>query len=567
MSRSVQGLKAVVAAITKPGAPFELLENEGSGSGSRRYKNAHRTLRNVYEASLGFGERPFIVYEEERYSFAQTYQLASALADKMHNQLGVEKGDRVAIAMRNSPEWVVAFMAITSIGAIAVPLNSWGEAEELEYGLTNSGAKLVFADQRRLELLNNRLSALGVKAVAVRVESGLRDDVLDWASLVDDVDAQMPEVEVQPDDLAMIMYTSGTTGRPKGAASTHDAMTQGLMNGLAAGALAASQHPKAVAAATERGDQPATLLTLPLFHVSGLFAGVLMSLVSGSKVVMLYKWDTGKALKAIERERVASLTGAAKMIWDLLEHPEFANYDLSSIMNLQSAGAAQPATLVGDIQAHFPDNFFGTGYGMTETNAFATVISGPAYHELKHSAGLALPVVELKICDEEGNTLGTGEIGEVCMKGPMVVQEYWGNPDATENTIINGWLHSGDVGYIDEHGLLFICDRKKDMVIRGGENIYCAEVEAVINTHPDVEECAAFGVPHERWGEELAVAVRLKDSAGVSVDALKALVAEHLAHFKVPEYVFFAVEPFPRNPMHKIQKHLVRDTFLAELGR
>jgi long-chain acyl-CoA synthetase len=254
------------------------------------------------------------------------------------------------------------------------------------------------------------------------------------------------------------------------------------------------------------------------------------------------------------------------MIWDLLEHPDFNQHDTSSIFNLTGVGAAQPETLVKDILTSFPDNFAGTGYGMTECNMFATLNTGPTYLENKNSVGLPYPVTDIKVIDDQGNTLPDGEVGEICIKGSTLIDGYWGKAEATEETIVDGWLHGGDIGYVGENGLVYICDRKKDVVIRGGENIYCVEVEAIINAHTHVDECAVFGVPHERWGEELAVTLKLKDGAELSTEGLQEHVASHLAKFKVPAHVVISEQSLPRNAMQKVLKHEVRREYLEKLA-
>lgn len=565
MSQSIAAYKAVFHGMGQEGGQFEMQDAVVKGITYRSFKNAPPSLKAVYDNSLSHADSPFLVYENQTLSFKDVYSLASGVATQLLETYGVKKGDRVALAMRNCPEWVIAFMAITSIGGIAVALNSWGEADELEYGLTDSEAKLVFVDSRRLELLSDRLSALDVQAVAVRVDTPLPEGVSDWSELASS-GAAMPEVEIQPEDHAYIMYTSGTTGRPKGAVTSHWAAGQAIMCGALAGMSVASQHPKTIENIIARGKAPAIMLSLPLFHGSGLITVIFNALMGGTKVVIQSKWNPKEALELIERENVGTLSGAAKMIWDLLEHPEFDQYDTGSIFSLTGVGAAQPQTLVRDILAKFPENFAGTGYGMTECNMFASLNTGPTYLENKDSVGLPFPVTDIKVIDEEGKTLAVGETGEICIKSPTLIDGYWGNDKATQETIVDGWLHGGDVGYMGENGLLYVCDRKKDIVIRGGENIYCVEVEAVINAHTEVDESAAFGVPHERWGEELAVCLKLKEGSRLSEDELKSHVSGHLAKFKIPAHVFISDESLPRNAMQKILKHEVKKQCLEKLA-
>ncbi len=566
MSNAIDAVKTVFAGLTRPGAQFELEETTIQGITYRSYKNAPATLPQIYRESLAFGEQPFLVYEDRRYTFKDAYSLASKVASQLIDQFDIKKGDRVAIAMRNLPEWILAFMGITSAGAIAVPLNSWGGRDELEYGIEDSGAKVVFTDARRLNHIVADLAEMDVRAIVVDDEAASQNDhVTTWQSLVSGPAIEMPDVGIDGKDPAFILYTSGTTGRPKGALSSHWSIGQALTSGSVAGMTMATQHPESVQAAMKRGHAPAVLLALPLFHGSGLHTVVLSALRQGTKVVIQSKWDAKKALELVEREKVATFSGAAKMIWDFLEHPEFAQHDTESILNLTGVGAAQPEALLKDILSEFPLNFLGTGYGMTECNMYASINMGPMYLENRDSVGLPFPVTEIKVIGENGEDLAIGEVGEICIKSPAMVEGYWGKEEETAKVLNDGWYCSGDVGYLDEKGLLYVCDRKKDMVIRGGENIYCAEVEALINEHPAVVESAAFGVPHDRWGEELAVAIHLQPGEELSGDELQDYVAASLAKFKVPTHVVFAEQPLPRNAIQKVVKQEVRDQYVDEL--
>ena len=424
----------------------------------------------------------------------------------------------------------------------------------------------MFTDAHRLNHIVADLVEMDVRAIVVDDEAASQNDrVTTWQSLVSGPAIEMPDVGIDGKDPAFILYTSGTTGRPKGALSSHWSIGQALTSGSVAGMTMATQHPESVQAAMKRGHAPAVLLALPLFHGSGLHTVVLSALRQGTKVVIQSKWDAKKALELVEREKVATFSGAAKMIWDFLEHPEFDQHDTESILNLTGVGAAQPEALLKDILSEFPLNFLGTGYGMTECNMYASINMGPMYLENRDSVGLPFPVTEIKVIGQNGEDLAVGEVGEICIKSPAMVEGYWGKEEETAKVLNNGWYRSGDVGYLDEKGLLYVCDRKKDMVIRGGENIYCAEVEALINEHPAVVESAAFGVPHDRWGEELAVAIHLQPGEELSGDELQDYVAASLAKFKVPTHVVFAEQPLPRNAMQKVVKQDVRDQYVDEL--
>ena len=566
MSNAIDAVKTVFAGLTRPGAQFELEETTIQGITYRSYKNAPTTLPQIYRESLAFGDQPFLVYEDKRYTFKEAYSLASKVASQLIDQFDIKKGDRVAIAMRNLPEWILAFMGITSAGAIAVPLNSWGGRDELEYGIEDSGAKVVFADARRLNHIVADLAQMDVRAIVVDDEAISQNDrVTTWQALVSGPAIEMPDVGIDGKDPAFILYTSGTTGRPKGALSSHWSIGQAITCGSVAGMTMATQHPESVQAAMKRGHAPAVLLALPLFHGSGLHTVVLSALRQGTKVVIQSKWDARKALELVEREKISTFSGAAKMIWDFLEHPEFDQFDTESILNLTGVGAAQPEALLKEILTQFPLNFLGTGYGMTECNLYASINMGPMYLENRNSVGLPYPISEIKVIGDDGKELAIGEVGEICIKSPAMIDGYWGKEEETAKVLKDGWYRSGDVGYKDEKGLLYVCDRMKDMVIRGGENIYCAEVEALINEHPAVVESAAFGVPHDRWGEELAVAIHLQPGEELSDAELQDYVATSLAKFKVPTHVVFAEQPLPKNAMQKVVKQEVRDQYVDEL--
>lgn len=414
MSNAIDAVKTVFAGLTRPGAQFELEETIIHGISYRAYKNAPTTLTQIYRESLAFADQPFLVCEDQRYSFSEAYGLASKIASELIEQYGVQKGDRIAIAMRNLPEWVIAFMGITSAGAIAVPLNSWGGRDELEYGIEDSGAKVVFADARRLSHIVTDLAEMDVQAIVVDDErTSDHDRVTTWQSLVSGQATEMPAFDIDGSDPAFILYTSGTTGRPKGALSSHWSVGQAITCGSVAGMTMATQHPESVQAAMKRGYASAVLLALPLFHGSGLHTVVLSALRQGTKVVIQSKWDAKKALELVDREKISTFSGAAKMIWDFLEHPAFDKYDTDSILNLTGVGAAQPEALLKDILNQFPHNFLGIGYGMTECNLYASINMGPMYLENRNSVGLPYPISEIKVIDEDGDELLVGEVGEI----------------------------------------------------------------------------------------------------------------------------------------------------------
>lgn len=432
MSNAIDAVKAVFAGLTRPGAQFELEETIIHGISYRAYKNAPTTLTQIYSESLAFADQPFLVCEDQRYSFSEAYALASKVASELIAQYDVQKGDRVAIAMRNLPEWIIAFVGITSAGAIAVPLNSWGGRDELEYGINDSGSKVVFADARRLNHIGSDLAEMNVQAIVVDDESAVENEwVKTWQSLVSGPEAEMPAIDINGQDPAFILYTSGTTGRPKGALSSHWAVGQAITCGSVAGMAMASQHPESVQAAMKRGHPPAVLLALPLFHGSGLHTVVLSAFRQGTKVVIQSKWDAKKALELVDREKIATFSGAEKMIWGFLEYPDFEKHDTRSILNLTGVGAAQPEALLKDILNQFPLNFVGTGYGMTECNLYASINMGPMYLENRNSVGLPYPISETKVIGDDGEELGIGDVGEICIKSPAMIEGYWGKEEKT----------------------------------------------------------------------------------------------------------------------------------------
>jgi long-chain acyl-CoA synthetase len=519
------------------------------------FKSAPQTMRELFDLTRGYGDAPFLVYEDERLTFAETYAFADSLAAALVERYGVAKGDRVAIAMRNYPEWIISYLAALSIGAVVVSMNAWWTADELEYGLEDSGTKVLIADVERVERTRGSSERLGVRTIGVRLGDRTFEGVDPW----DDVlvpGAARPDVSIDPDDDATILYTSGTTGRPKGAVSTHRAIIQALMGYSCKTAVDGLRRPD------ERGGRtgpPCFILIVPLFHVTGNVPVFLGSLASGLKLVIMYKWDAGRALELIEREKVTNFVGVPTQSWDLLEHPDFAKFDTSTLASVGGGGAPAPPQLVGRVASSFKAAKPNIGYGMTETNAYGPGNSGLDYTEHPTSTGRITPIVQIAIRDPEGVDVPTGERGEIWMKGPNIIRGYWNKPEATAEAIVDGWLRTGDLGRVDEEGFVYVEDRAKDMILRGGENVYCAEVEAAVYEHPSVYEAAVFGVPHERLGEEVAVAVVPREGATIDPEELRAFLAERIAPFKIPSKVISFADPLPRNPAGKILKRQLRD--------
>jgi len=553
--------QAIAALTGSPGSPFEITEQEVDGEKRRIFASLPSSLREAFAGARLNTDKTFLVYEDETWTFSDVMGRVDEIADTLVNRYGVERGDRVAIAMRNYPEWIASFAAIASVGGIAVCMNAWWKTGELAYGLEDSGAKLLIADIERIKTAEPSLVRLGVKAMVVRHEGDVPAGV-DRMQDVLQAGAAMPEVEVGLEDDATILYTSGTTGVPKGAVSTHHAVLS-AQRAFACRALvgAMTQPPK-----EPNPFDACFILAIPLFHVTGLVPVMLSCFLNGIKLVVMYKWTPERALELVERERVTQFVGVPTMTIDLLESPDFASRDTSSLASVGGGGAPAPPEMVSRVDKSFLRARPGLGYGMTETNAYGPQNAGDDYVRKPRSSGRSIPILEVKCFDDEMKPLGPGQVGEICFRGPNLIRGYWNKPEATAETIVNGWLRSGDLGRIDAEGFVFVEDRAKDMVLRGGENIYCAEVEAIIYEFADVHEAAVFGMPHDRLGEEVACAILAKKGRSIDVEALTAHVAEKIAKFKVPTIVEIVVEALPRNAAGKILKREIRDDLIARRG-
>ena len=550
-----------VKELTAPGQMLEIEEREVNGQRLRTWKNAPANLRAILDFSLAHGDKDFIVYEDERWTFDRHYKAVASVASWLVEDAGVRKGDRVAPAMRNYPEWSIAFWAAAVVGAIVVPLNAWWTGDELEYGLRDSGSKILIADIERYERAQPHLASLGIEHVVIAKADAPTGTVSMDVLLENERDAP-PDVQIDPEDDATIFYTSGTTGFPKGALGTHRNICTNLFN-LMFGAM--SRGVGAAAAAPDPdAPRPCQLLSVPFFHVTGCHSTLCATLAFGTKLVLMYRWDAERALELIERERITSFGGVPTMVWQVLESPNFEKTDTSSVQSIGYGGAPAPPELVKRIKQHFPKVSPGNGYGMTETSSLAVGNGGADYLRKPESVGRPSPVNDIMIADDDGNEVPTGELGEVLMRGPNVVKGYWNKPEATAETFRNGWLHSGDIGRVDDEGFLYIVDRAKDMVIRGGENIYSVEIETVLYEHPDVSEAAVVGIPHQVLGEEVAAVVKRVPGAEVTEEQLKDHVSQRLAAFKVPVRILVTDEELPRNPAGKVLKRDLRDTLVAQ---
>ena len=554
-------LRKAWSELTATGAPFEIQPVEVRGVRLRAYKNSPPNIRALWLSTAAYGDREYLIYQDERITYAQAHAQVNAVAAWLWDQ-GVRPGDRVAIAMRNYPEWMLIYWACVSIGVAAVGMNAWWTAEELEFALKDSAPKVVFCDAERLLRILERPGMSGVATlVATRVDE-LPAGVIALGDVLKN-DGTMPRVDVDPDADACIFYTSGTTGFPKGAQLTHRGCVSNLFNIMFAGQATALATQQATGAAPDPNAPPpipVTLITTPLFHVTANNCGAYATTAAGGKMVLMYRWDAKEALTLIEREKVMSMSGVPVMARELITHPDFDSHDTSSLMTVGGGGAQLQPDLVAKIDERVKTARPNTGYGMTETCGIITAVSADFFVDKPESCGPAMPTFEIKCVDDDGNTVPAGQVGELWVRGAPVIKGYINRPDATAESITDGWLHTGDVARVDEDGFIFIVDRKKDMVLRGGENVYCAEVEACVHRHPAVAECCVFGVPDQRLGEEVGVAVVLRPGQHLTAADLREHCAAIIAKHKSPRYVWFMDESIPRNANGKFLKRQLRES-------
>ena len=569
MNPVLKQLEDTIADLTATGGSFELNEVQVAGVNYRNYATMPENLGDYYKFMLANAEKDFAVYQDERYTFAEAYQHSGEFAAALLEDYGVNKGDRVAILARNSPQWLMAFIGSTAAGAVAVPMNSWWTTQELDYGFEDSGAKVVVADRARIEQLMPIAEKYNLKIISVDDCEGLAVDQVAFNSLLaQHKGVAMPEIAVAPDDHATIMYTSGSTGHPKGALSSHRGILTAIYSWMLMGV--ASKKVANVQRQTDGGGDEysaSALLTIPLFHCTGSHSAFLLSLIVGRKLVIMYRWDTEEALRLIEQERVTYFNGVPTMSAELQAAALTSKRDVSSLTEIYSGGAARPPDQVDKLARTFKKSAPGIGYGLTETNALGAVNSGAFYIANPGSTGRAVPAVtDFKIIGDDGSVVPAGERGELCIKSPANVLGYWNKPEATAEAFVDGWFHTGDVGYLDEDGFLYIVDRIKEIIIRGGENISCIEVEAGIYKHDSVEEAAVFGLPDERLGEVVGAAVVLREGCSLNAAELGEFLADHLAAFKRPAHVWFSTEKLPRIASGKIFKRELKAQYAAELA-
>ena len=548
-----------IGQLTAPGAEYELIDVEMYGRTCRWFRGAPETLRDLFNQARSDAE--FFVYNNERLTYEDAWQRASQIARLLVDSYRVRPGDRVAISMRNYPEWALAYMAITSVGAIVVALNSLWQPDEMQYGLLDSEATVLFADQERIDVLEKctdlpvAMRVLGVRCDEVSTVQRLEEELAEIGS------CEMPDVEIDPDSDATIFYTSGSTGRPKGVVSCHRSVIAALMSwelDVAAGYLTLDLD------VPEPESQRVALAAVPLFHVTGANAIFLHAFREQRRLVSMYRWDVELAAELIERERIGRFIAPAAMTGDLVQFARTSRRDLSSLAAVGGGGAPRAPEQVRNIEHAFGQALPATGWGMTETNAIGTGIAGTDYLERPESSGRCSAVLELKVVDDLGNRLPTGERGELLIRGTSMFRGYWNRPDADAETFVDGWMRTGDVAYLDDEGFLFIVDRIKDLVIRGGENIGCGTVEAAILEHPDVLEVCVYGVPDERLGEEVGATIHANGE--LSPDDLREFLSTRLARFEIPKFLHFAAAPLPRGGSGKILKKDLRAEAAGRIG-
>ena len=551
-----QTIKGVRAQLTSPGAPFELQQTTlADGRTFASYRNAFQNLPQLINAGRAHGAAEFMVYGEDRWTFDRFFAAADAVASRLQKQHGMKAGQRVAIAMRNRPEWAVALAAVALIGAVPVPLNSFGLTSELMSNIEDTTPAWLICDNDRYERVKGALAGSALKVVVVDGEGG---DIA-WSALVADGHDGWDAPSLQPDDTALILFTSGATSRAKGVESTHRAVCQAVFNIDFIGAVAAITSPDAIAAIMARQLQPTILSAVPLFHVSGLHAQLLTSLRHGRRLIFVHRWEPEKAVELIRKEKVTQFNGAPSMVQQLINIPGFEQTENSgNLSGVGFGGGALHPRLIDEVLGKFSGRMSGIGFGLTESNGVCAGSSGRMFEAHPRSAGVLSPIIDVRIADLDGTALPNGEAGEIWLKGITLMERYWGDEQSTANAVHDGWFRTGDIGVLDDEGFITIVDRIKDVINRSGEKIAAAEVESCLLQHQDLEEAAVFSMPHEVTGEQVVAVVVGKPQTSVSEQQLRDFVAQRLAGYKVPSKIVVRSEPLPRNPAGKMLKTSIR---------
>lgn len=549
-------IKGIRAQLTSPGAPFELQQlTLTDGRTVAAYRHAFQNLPQLINAGRAHGAAEFLVYGDDRWTFDRFFAAADALASRLQRQQGLKVGDRVAIAMRNRPEWAVAFAAVALLGAVPVPLNSFGLSSELMANLEDTQPGWLFCDADRYARVKEAIADRAIKTVVVDGEGG---DV-SWVALTAGGHEGFDAPQLATDAPALILFTSGATSRAKGVESTQRAVCQALFNIDFIGAVAAMTSPDAIAAIMARQLQPTTLSAVPLFHVSGLHAQLLVSLRHGRRLIFIHRWEPEKAAELIRKEKVTQFNGAPSMVQQLISLPGFELPENSgNLSGVGFGGAGLHPRLIDEVLGKFSGRMSGIGFGLTESNGVCAGSSGRMFEAHPRSAGVLSPIIEVRIADLDGTDLPIGAAGEIWLRGVTLMERYCGDEEATSKAMQGGWFRTGDIGVLDDEGFLTIVDRIKDVINRSGEKIAAAEVEACLLQHEALEEVAVFSMPHEVTGEQVVAVVVGKPLSQVTPEALRDFVAQRLAGYKVPSQIVVRGEPLPRNPAGKMLKAAIR---------
>lgn len=555
-------LEEAYGRLTAPGAPFEMTEAVVHGESISVFKQRPPHLRHWLEASHAFGERPLWIFDDGRQlNAAQHVRAVASVAHALSTKFGIGPGDRVGVLGANSLEWILTFWATTSLGAITAAMNGWWQTDEILYGIDLTKPKVLIVDEKRYARIADQPLDIPVVVIEREFAATLWDQ---------DTDHELPNQPIDEDDPVAILFTSGTTGRPKGAISTHRNLISFVQISTASGAARAVQFPAPADAGTPKAM--ISLCSSPLFHVSGLQSAAISGVAHGSTFV----WTTGRfdpkqILDLVVQHGITRLGGITTQMWRLLEHPDFDSYDLSHVTSTGGGGSVWSPELQRVCREKLPNaaQNFNVGYGSTETGGLCTMANTEMLIENPDCVGKALPTAQVAIIDDEGNFLPFGEVGNVCVRGPMIMPGYWDNPKASAEAFFPGrWLKTGDYGWMRDDGLLFLATRKRDMIIRGAENIYPIEIENRLDEHPAISEAAVVGVDHRTLGQQVKAVVVTKPGMSVSEKEVMDWVGETLAYYKVPEFVEIRTEPLPRNATGKVMKHVLtgeaENTFIEE---
>ena len=547
--------------LTGAGAPFERITVQVHGHNYLAYRNAFPNLPALINAGRAHGPREFMVYENERWTFDRFFQQVDALAANLQHRLGVKAGDRVAIAMRNRPEWAVAFAAISLVGAVPAPLNSYGLHDELMANLVDLQPKLLICDTDRFTRVQNDLAALSCKAMVV--DGTAQQGDASWQAMTSASTTAHQTPELLSTDPALVLFTSGASSQAKAVLSSHMAVCQALFNIDFIGAISAMTSPKAIELMMAKALQPTTLTAVPLFHVSGLHAQLLTALRHGRRLVFIHRWDPQQAIRLIQKEKITQFNGAPSMVMQLLAEPNFNDPEFTgSLGGVGFGGAGLPQRIIDEMLEKRANSMSGIGYGLTETNGVCAAASGQLFQHAPQSAGMTSPIIEVRVVDLDGTDMPLGTEGEIWLRGVSLMEGYLNQQGEKGLGLTDGWLKTGDIGRLEEGGLLRIVDRIKDVINRAGEKIAAAEIESCLLQHPDLLEAAVFSQPDATTGEAVVAVVVLAPHAKLGPDEVKQHVAGRLAAYKVPQQVHVRTEGLPKNPAGKMLKNALKREYV-----